>query len=58
MHNIYKLQTLLCQTNGQQRTLQASARAKPPPSRMITLQGIFLLTVSQSRRGGGGPDEE
>src|SRR6218665_884527 len=36
-------------------TLQASANANPPPRRMMTLHGICLLTVGQSRMAGAGP---
>ncbi len=36
-------------------TSVASARAKPPPRTMMTLQAILLWTVSQSSRDGTGP---
>lgn len=54
-----KLQELGVSPNRRRRsvehTLQASANAKPPPSKIITLHGICLWTVGQSRSGFAGP---
>lgn len=36
-------------------TLQASARAKPPPNTIMTFQGILVCTVGQSSRAATGP---
>ena len=57
VHRLFFKQILVkkCSIDRKFKTFTASANAKPPPSKRMTLQDMFLWTNFQSNKDGTGP---